>query len=179
MSTPSAIHGIVDFQGPPGSNAGIFQLPVQFDTTKFSANWVAKGPSVDKAQALQPILGTNKAAHGWEVWKYPKGHTNAGKPHSTSTSKAEYVLMFRPKGISEAVNAIYGNVSKRHLVRHQTEAIPVAPAATGDHSVLSDAALRQSGIRDFGDDYAMNIPQNPETPAPQVEAPESVGKTEE
>lgn len=169
-----AIQGIVDYTGPAGSNAGIFQLPVDFDATKFSANWVPVGPSVEKAQGLQPILGTNKAAEGWSVWKYPNGHKTAGKPHKASTSKGEYMLMFRPKPISDAVNAIYGNVSKRHLVRHQNETIPVAPDAPADRSVLSNAALNQHGVRDFGDDYVMNVPQNPEQPAAQVNAPPSV-----
>lgn len=171
MSDTAAIVGIVDYSGPAGSNAGFFQLPLGFDQLKHSANWVPKGPQVEKAQTLQPILGTNKAASGWEVWKHPKGHKEAGKPCTANTSKGEYILMFRPKHVSEAVNAIYGNVSKRHLVRHQGEVTPVAPGADGDRSVLSNAALNQHGVRDFGDDYQMNVPQNPETTAAAVTAP--------
>lgn len=172
MGTEAApLVGIIDYSGPAGSNAGFFQLPTQFDQIQHSANWVPKGPQVEKAQQLQPILGTNKAASGWAVWKYPKGHKDAGKPHTANTSKGDYILMFRPKHVSEAVNAIYGNVSKRHLVRHQGEVTPVAPGADGDRSVLSNAVLNQHGVRDFGDDYTMNIPQNPETTAAQVTAP--------
>lgn len=168
------IIGIIDYEGPSGSNAGIFQLPVDFDQRQHSGNWVLKGPDVEKAQGAQPILGTRKAAQGWEVWRFPKGHPQAGKPCTAHASKGEYVLMFRPKSISDMVNAIYGNVSKRHLIRQQGESIPNAPQAAVDGSVLTHNKMNQLGIRDFGDDYTMNIPQNPEDTAPQIEAGPSV-----
>lgn len=169
------IEGIIDYQGPSGGSAGYFELPTEFDQKKMSANWVKVGPMVDKAQQFQPILGTTKAAQGWVVWKYPKGHKTADKPHKVVVSTGEFILMWRPKHISETVNAIYGNVSKRHLVRQQAETIPVAPGAPADSGgvLTNDRITRESGLRDFGDDYVMNVPQNPEQTAAQVTAPPS------
>lgn len=172
----TSLEGIVTFDAPSGGNAGHFNLPGDFDPKLHAANWVQVGPNVDKAKGVQPILGTNFGAVGWEVWKYPKGHKEAGKPHKVTLSKGEYMLMFRPKSVQENVNAIYGNVSKRHLVRTQTEAIPTAPGATGDEGVLSPARLEAAGVRDFGNDYEMNIPQNPVKTSPQVDGePDSTG----
>lgn len=177
MSNVSDLEGIVTLSAPVGGGAGHFTLPSEFNQQLFAAHWALVGPAVESAKQLQPILGTNKAAQGWEVWKFPKGSKNAEKPHKVSVKNGEYVLMFRKKSIQNNVNAIYGNVSKRHLIREQ-RGESIGGAVIRDPGVLNNERIaKQYNIRDFGDEYEMNVPENPETSAPQVVAePDATGQ---
>lgn len=173
--------GIITLTGPLAGQEGYFSLPVEFDRKLHVANWVKVGPSVQQAQQIQPIIGTRQAAVGWATWKFPKGHKDAGKPHKVTVKAGEYILMFRPRKVQENVNAIYGNVSKRHLLREQRgETIGGAPVR--DPGVLHHERITKNGIRDFGDDYEMNLTPNPEPTSPVVETPpimaESQSETE-
>ena len=169
--------GIVTLQGPTGGNEGYFTLPIEFDRIAFVANWVKIGPDVEKARQLQPILGTRQASVGWETWKYPKGHRDATKPCKVTLKSGEYVLMYRPRKVQQNVNAIYGNVSKRHLLREQRgETIGGTPVM--DPGVLNHERITENGIRDFGDDYVMNVVPNRVAGEPVVEAPPIEAQTE-
>jgi hypothetical protein len=154
-------------------NAGIFQLPQEADKEKFSFQWVKRGGSVDAAKQPQPILGTNMGAEGWSVFLYPKDHKLANRPAEVPTSKDTYILMQRPKSVQADVNAIYGNISKQHLVHQQTGDIirdPVTGGNNADPGMLTDARIRQAtGITEFGGE-TLQIPMNPVRVNPKVEA---------
>lgn len=173
------LEGIVTLSTPGGnSQVGRFTLPKEFDSKTLSANWVEAGPKVEAAREIQPILGTTKGAVGWEVWRFPEGHKQKGKPHKVNDGKHEYVLMCRKKTISENVNGIYGNVSKRFLMRAQTGDVLGDGGQVTDPGLLNHQRMQRAGYKDFGDDYEMNVPQNHETTAPQVAAePDATGES--
>lgn len=172
------MEGIIEMSSPGQLNPGIFRLPAQFDTKLFAASWVKKGPEVEAARGVQPILGTSKGATGWEIWRYPAKHPQAGKPCTVTSKAGEFILMFRKRNIQDNVNAIYGNVSKRHLMKEQTgEVLDSKPV--GDRGVLTHSRLQKMGMQDFGDDYQVNLPENPESSAPLVSPePDAVGTTQ-
>lgn len=174
----TGLEGIVTLEVPGGHQShGRFTPPDEFDRKRYSGEFVETGPEIEKRKGVQPIVGTNKGARGWEVWVYPKGAKNAGKPHRVHDGKKEYTLMFRKKTISENVNAIYGNVSKRHLIRAQGGDV-LGNVPIGDKGILAHEKLSASGYKDFGDEYQMNVPENKETTAPQVEAePDATGSS--
>ncbi len=93
-------------------DAGIFNLPPSLDTKKFAVQWKLKGLEVDKAMQRQSLLGTRLSADGWEVYKVE------GKPVMRAATKGEYVLMFRPREVQDAVNAVYGNVGLERMTDH-------------------------------------------------------------
>jgi hypothetical protein len=150
-------------------SAGIFTLPSDFDKVLYSAQWITKGPAVDAAKMPQPIVGTNYGAEGWAVWQYPKGHKLAGRPAEVATRSGVYILMFRPLSVQEGVNALYGNVSKKHLLREQSGET-IAGQAVIDPGILSDSRIRAAtGITEFGgDDPQMRM--NPEPTGTRVQA---------
>lgn len=141
-------------------SAGIFQLPTDFDKKTLSANWVQKGAAVDAAKMPVPIIGTNYGAEGYQVWQYPKGHKLAGRPCEVATKGGSYILMFRPLTVTQQVNAIYGNVSKRHLIQEQSGRT-IAGQPIIDPGMLSDERIRKAtGIKEFGGDDEFSVEMN-------------------
>lgn len=158
--------------GTPGHtpNAGFFTLPVEFNSRHHAAQWVKKGPAVDRAQQVQPIIGTQFGSDGWSVWKYPEGHKLKGRPAEVTLASGQYILMFRPIGVQQASNAIYGNVSKRHLIKEQA-GHTIGGQPITDPGILNDERLTMgTGIREFGEE-SFQMPLNPEPLASKVEAP--------
>jgi hypothetical protein len=153
---------------PKEASAGVFTLPAEFDTAKHAAEWVKKGPDVDAKRAAQPILGTNFGAVGWTPWAYPAGHALAKRPAEVTVKGGTYILMCRPRSVQNDVNAIYGNVSKQHLVREQSgQTIAGSPVEGG---MLSDSRIREAtGITEFGGED-LRVEMNPVAVAPRVEA---------
>ncbi len=119
--------------------AGPFSLPAKFDIRNHSAKWVKKGNDVEAAGQREHLAGTRASADGWQVWR--DGDTPAkGSPFTTKISSGEYVLLFRPKAIQDAVNAIYGNVGKERMItekRGETSGgIPInKPGQLGDEQL--------------------------------------------
>lgn len=172
---PQGIHVISSAQRGP--NAGYFNLPPSFDQKKYVAHWERKGAAVDQRKQVQPILGTNYGSDGWEVWKYPAGHELAGRPAEVALKSGAYILMFRPRSVQESVNAICGNVSKRHLMREaRGETIAGQPIA--DPGILTDEKITQgTGLKEFGEE-TYQIQLNREPSSPKVEAePAATGTT--
>lgn len=132
------------------ASAGVFNLPTTFDKQKYAAHWVKKGNAVDAMKAPQPILGTNYGAEGWSVWQYPNGNLK-GRPAEVTTEKSGvYVLMCRPRSVQDDVNAIYGNVSKQHLIK-ETTGQSIAGQEIADGGMLTDDMIRKAtGITEFG-----------------------------
>jgi hypothetical protein len=105
-------------------------------------------------------------------------HKNAEKPHKVNDGKHEYILMCRKRTITDNVNGIYGNVSKRFLIRAQQGDVLGDAGQISDPGLLNHKRMSQSGYKDFGDDYEMNVPQNHETTAPQIAAePDATGSS--
>jgi hypothetical protein len=123
-----------------GPNAGYFNLPPDFDQKKHAAHWEREGGAVEQRQQVQPILGTNYGADGWQVWKYPAGHELANRICKVTLKSGTYVLMFRPRNVQDNVNAICGNVSKRHLMREQ-QGMSIAGAPITDPGILNDEQI--------------------------------------
>lgn len=165
------IPGITTIAGPSrGPNAGYFNLPPEFDQKKFVSQWSKKGSEVEQAQQVQPIMGTNYGADGWTVWKYPQGHEQAGRLKEVVLKSGTYVLMFRPRPLQEAVNAICGNVSKRHLLSEQ-RGETLAGKPIPDPGILTDEQIKRgTGLREFGEE-TFQVQMNPEPSGAKVEAP--------
>jgi hypothetical protein len=161
---PTGLAGIQLLAGPQAqANAGIFNLPPEFDRKKYAANWVEEGGAVEGAKQRESILGTNFTADGWTVYKGKDGkpvkvHTGAGK------KSAVYVLMFRPKTVQQNVNALYGNVGKHYARAEQTSGA-ISLAENGqDPGMLPTQVLDQLGVREteFAPDEADNhFAENP------------------
>ena len=107
-------------------DAGIFNLPPEFDTKQFAAEWVEKG-QVAMKQQRQNLPQTGMSADGWQVWK----KDSKDKPTTTHGSgNKEFVLMCRPRIIQDQVNALYGNVSKKLLNSEVAGKTNMAASAT-------------------------------------------------
>lgn len=134
-------------------DAGLFNLPVEFDRAKFAASWVKKGPDVQREAQRQPVLGApGITADGWQVWKDSKG-----KMATVATSKSgEFILMFRPREVQDQVNALYGNVSKGRMLREKLQASAVRKETqAGSQGMLTSEQLREARMADSeadGDD---------------------------
>jgi len=122
--------------------AGQFTLPSNFDATRFAAKWVKVGNAVAAAQQREHLVGTRLTADGWTVWKDGDSPTS-GKPHKVHVASGEHVLLFRPRPIQEAVNAIYGNVGKERMLSEKkgetTGGVPI-----NDPGMLSEATLNRA-----------------------------------
>lgn len=107
-------------------DAGIFNLPPNFDQKQFAAEWVEKG-QVAMKQQRQPLPQTGMSADGWQIWK----NESKDKPTETHASGSKvFVLMCRPRVIQDQVNALYGNVSKKLLNSEVAGKTNAAVAAT-------------------------------------------------
>lgn len=120
------------------TGAGLFNLPMSFDRKRYAACWKKVGQEVTAAQQREVIASLGLTADGWEVFK------DNGKICKVATKKdGEYVLMFRPREIQDAVNALYGNESKRRLlVEKRGETIGGKPVE--DPGLLNERVLEQS-----------------------------------
>ncbi len=134
----------IEFMSGPVENhtAGDFVLPSSFDTKLHAAQWTLEGPEVEKAKARQFLVGSKGlTADGWQVYK------DDGKLVKRPTSKGVYVLMFRSRDVQDAVNAIYGNISKERMMQEKrgetTGGVPIV-----DKGMLrEDEVLRATGER--------------------------------
>ena len=133
-------------------DAGIFNLPKDFDREKYATCWKLAGNAVEKAKERQVLIGTRLTADGWEVY------TEKGKPVKRSTERGgEYILMFRPREIQDAVNAVFGNVGKERMILHKkgestTGGVPLTPGILTEEQVL-----RQTGERLSEEDGAVKF----------------------
>ena len=119
-----------------GVDAGIFNLPPDFDTKRYAAEWVEEGRVAFKQQR-QVLPQTGYTADGWEVYKEGKSAVKV-----TGGDKKVYVLMVRPRVIQQQVNALFGNVSKAQL-RRERKGETVAGAPQQDPGMLTEQRLSQ------------------------------------
>lgn len=160
---------------------GIFNLPSEFDSAKYAAEWVKKGPDVQRMQMRQPVIGMpGVTSDPWAVWK-----GSDKKMATVSTAKGEYILMYRDRAVQEQVNALYGNVSKGRMLREKQTSQGAAQDQQADAAgMLSSERLREAGMRDpeADDDggFRMNVVNIKQATAPQlvVETPALPDETE-
>src|SRR6187431_1690679 len=107
MSTEAPqIEGLYfDPQAAAKVSRGLLELPGAFDKLRFAAKWAGVGAGVDAAQK-DVNLGEGQMAKGWEIWKHPR----TKKPEIRILGVGKQVLMFRPKALQQAINAIRGNL---------------------------------------------------------------------
>lgn len=155
-----ALEGITLIKAPSTEpNAGIFNLPSQFNRKDHAALWAKHGAEVEARQQREYLQGSNFSAEGWTVWK-----DKADKICTVATRAGEtYVLMFRKRTIQDNVNAIYGDVSKRRMIQEHDGAT-IGGNAAGDTGMLTDQALERSHIRDFDGEVGLNIRFNVDSP---------------
>jgi len=185
------VEGLTELSGPRRQRlAGSkFALPPGFDSKKFSSKWVERGPGVQEAEQPTVLEFANVQAQGWTVYKTidstytpPEPEVEEGEgeakpkrkaaprmvPFTRAVGKAVYVLMFRPKALQVAVNALYAGQSRaivdRELLGH-TNAVNEG----NDPGMLTAADLRNRS-RDLGDEPEGYIPARPAVkPAEAVE----------
>lgn len=121
------------------ADAGIFNLPPEFDTTQFASEWVEKG-QVNFKQQRQVLAGTKYTADGWSVWK----KESKDRPTVvTGSNSKEYVLMCRPTVIQKQVNAIFGNVSKQKINQEIQGAVTArSEGAANDPGIIPEERLK-------------------------------------
>lgn len=146
---------------PKGSHQGRmagskFVLPPNFDANKFASKWEEKGPAVIEAAQEQILESANCKADGWQVYK---DISNKNAPYERVIGKKTFVLLFRPRLLQKAVNAIYADESRRLVnleVAGETNAVNVA----GDPGILTNADLRRFGKHLEPDEGASYLPPN-------------------
>jgi hypothetical protein len=130
-----------------GPDAGMFNLPPEFDRTKYAAEWVESG-QVEMKRQRQVLQQAGVTADGWEVWR--------ATPESAPTvvhasGKKEFVLMCRDAEIQRQVNAIFGNVSKAILAR-EIKGETIAGEGLQDPGMLGEDRLKREigGVMESG-----------------------------
>lgn len=101
------------------SIGGRFSLPKEFDSQRFASSFHAEGNEAQAMTTPQPVMGTKYEAEGWEIWKYPVGSNQEGKPHrvpSLDKGGQTYVLMCRSIEVQAQVNEAYGQLSRANMV---------------------------------------------------------------
>lgn len=123
------IEGLTTWDGKAGEvNKGSFPLPPEFDRNKHSGQWVKNNHRVNRAKEPEIIRSEGVVADGWAVWKHPKNQ----KPCIRTVNSGAFILMFRPKALQTAVNAAYGNVSKRRMIQEaEGETLSVGTLESG------------------------------------------------
>lgn len=146
-----------------GSNlGGEFRLPEEFNRKLYASAFIDKR-KVGQSRAREVLINTDRTAEGWEVWKYPDTtiqfdinsgkdeempHDQAGKPHVVTTGTGvEYVLMFRPIGVQQAVNYVYAEVSRQRM-NAEVNGETAAGSTPEDSGILTEERLsRISGLQ--------------------------------
>lgn len=142
------ISGIQSLSGPADLNRlrGKLDLPKGFPILRYAGKWVKKGTGVDKARQPQILTGVGMVAEGWQPYKDSKKQL-----HVRTLDSGTYVLMIRPRAIQNAVNKLFGNVSKKRMAM-EANGQTVAGEQNLDYGVLDTqklnqiAAFRQDGM---------------------------------
>lgn len=124
-------------------DAGIFNLPPNFDIKKWAAEWVGEGMVPFKMQR-QSLPGANATADGWVPYKDETEGKNKGKFVKTTNGAGKvFVLMVRPKQLQQDINALLGNVSKKHITR-ELRGETVGGELAQDPGMLPESRLREA-----------------------------------
>lgn len=161
------IAGLSKLEGPSidlRNTGSKFVLPPSFDPKKWSAKWVPDGPEVIEAQQEQILEFAGVKAQGWSVFKVmkpgqklasaKKGEGDAEAkddekskpemiPYTRAVGKTIYVLMYRPKSLQTAINAMYANQST-DLVNGELQGVTSQVNEGEDPGILTNADLRRA-----------------------------------
>lgn len=146
-------------------HAGIFQLPPDFDRTKFAAEWVEQeNVPVKQQRNLMPQVGVT--VPGLTVWK---GDDGKGKPHVVNAAggKKKFVLMCRPLKVQKAMNALYGNVTKR-MINREVRGETAAGEGIQDPGILTEQTLRQVAGGSLAEESVQPLNSAVDEPSPAV-----------
>jgi hypothetical protein len=130
-----------------GPDAGLFNLPPEFDRKKYAAEWVESG-QVEMKRQRQVLQQAGVTADGWEVWK---ANPEAEPTIVHASGNKKFVLMCRDINVQRQVNAIFGNVSKSILAR-EIKGETVAGEGLQDPGMLNEDRLRREigGVMESG-----------------------------
>lgn len=129
------VEGIREVDQHAVANRSQLLVPKTFDRTRYSGKWAFVGASAEAAQ-LPQRLASNYAVDGWQVWKDDEGSI-CERP----LGGKKVILLFRPRTLQKAVNAIYGNMSKdRTIAEQQGRTVEGKNASPG---IISETALRR------------------------------------
>lgn len=151
---------ILEFPRGTGADlGGPLALPQGFDTKAHAAGWFKEGPSAEAATQRQFLTGTQRVtADGYVVWKDSPGDPTKGKPYKVTLQSGVYVLMYRPRDIQNAVNAIFGNVGKEMLAQERRGetlgGIPVQPGMLNEERLAK--TIGREALSDEEGDVKMN-----------------------
>lgn len=127
-------------------SAGVFELPSDFDQTKFASSYVKKGNDVKAAEQDEQLLGTSFIADGWAVWK-----REDGTYHQVTISSGTYILMCRKAEVQKAVNRAFGNLSRERMKSEQ-RGETIAGSTSSDSGMLNADRLPKERDLDFAGD---------------------------
>lgn len=94
-------------------NRSALLVPKEFDKSKYVGKWAFVGASAEAAQLPQRLV-EQYVVDGWTIWKDKEDKTCV-RP----LGGKQVVLLFRPKVLQQAVNAVYGNLSKQRAIAEQ------------------------------------------------------------
>lgn len=148
--------GLQVIEKPAGQpDAGLFNLPPAFDTSRFAAEWVLETQVASKSQR-QVLSQTRFTADGWTVWR-----VNKDDPATTVATEAgkKYVLMCRSRKLQDQVNAVFGDVTKKQINRELQG--QTAAGEAPQKGILTEERLQREmgGEKDFGESaFKLNLP---------------------
>lgn len=171
------IEGLTALEGPVAGTvtAHRFSLPAGFDSTRFASKWVEDGPEVMEAAQPQILAIANVKADGWAVYKVLDKKATDAQPDLVDDKSAKipkppvrvaytrvvgkkiFVLLFRPKVLQKAVNAIHADTS-RILVNQEVRGERATANENGDEGILTNADLQRHGKQFVEDEGASYLP---------------------
>lgn len=126
------------------AHAGLFELPPDFPRRELSGQWVLQ-EAVRSMEQRQPMPQVGAMAPGLTVWM---GEDGKGKIKIVVDGKGrKHVLMYRPRKVQEAINALYGNVTKM-LHNRNVKGETISANEQQDPGMLSESRLREEGQGD-------------------------------
>lgn len=101
---------------------GKLALPAWANRIKYAFKWAKEGLDVEAARQPQQITGSKYEVDGWEICK------NAGQMCRRVLQDGRYILLCRPRGLQDAVNAECGNVSRSRILQEHSGKSRALPA---------------------------------------------------
>lgn len=125
------------------AHAGAFQLPPEFDSKRYAAEWVPEDQVHFKEQR-QLMPGVGMTVPGLEVWK---GNEKKKAVVIVLGGNKRYVLMHRALKLQKVMNSLYGNVTKElHNMHVRGDVITnLQDQANQDSGMIPEQKLRPAG----------------------------------
>jgi hypothetical protein len=140
MNTIPIVEGMREVKQHAQAMSGQLALPQTADKKKYAFKWAKEGLEVEGAQQPQTIRGDKIVqVDGWVVWK------DKGQMCRRVLGSGRYVLLCRPRGLQDAVNAQCGNVSRERIIKEHSGTQRAAPEgeATPGSGMLPSGVLEK------------------------------------